>query len=74
MFYLVIRLRSNLSRITNQSKNNQLLFYFLKMKSKTFNTSSFEVSQREKQDGFLKKGRFYKTVRLIRRPTKTKVI
>ena len=40
------------------------------MKSKTFNTSSFEDSQREKQDGFLNKGRFYKSVRLIKKTSK----
>ena len=42
MFYLAIRkLRNNLPRLTNQSKNNKFLFSFLKMKSKTFNTSPF---------------------------------
>ena len=40
------------------------------MKFKTFKTSSFEALQREKQDVFLNKGRFYKSVRLIKKTNK----
>lgn len=48
MFYLAIRkLRTNLSRITNQSKNNQILFSFLKMKYK-LSTQVFRSFARRK--------------------------
>lgn len=40
------------------------------MKSKTFKTSSFKALQREKRDVFLTKGRFYKSVRLIKKTNK----
>lgn len=46
------------------------MFSFLKMKSKTFKTSSFEASQREKRDVFLTKGRSYKSVRLTKKTSK----
>ena len=43
------------------------------MKYKTFKTSSFKASQREKRDVFLTKGRFYKSVRLIKMTSKNQI-
>lgn len=60
MFYLArCKLRTNLCRITNQSKTTNFVFFF-KMKSKLLNTSFSKFCKEKTQGGFLNKSIFPK--------------
>ena len=67
MFSLVVQQTKNLFVQNNkQIKNTQNMFFFIKMKFKTFNQVFFEDLQRNKKAQFLNKGCFHNQVRFKR--------